>query len=83
MAYILSTTNLPLWLVRFVVYPMGGQLKKGSVPGSVPHLRESDHLLGFNVPNLQTEATRDFDGIERRSLGRLQLRYTFEDPGNR
>src|SRR5258705_1393723 len=45
----------------------------------LPRLRETDHLLGFNVPNFQPETTKDFNRIERRSLGRLQLGYAFEN----
>src|SRR5882762_9141700 len=44
-----------------------------------PYLSEADHLLRFHIPNLQTQATNDFGGIERGSLWRLQLHYIIED----
>jgi hypothetical protein len=44
-----------------------------------PYLSEADHLLRFHIPNLQTQTTNDFDGIERGSLWRLQLHYIIED----
>ena len=49
------------------------------VSSRLSHLRKTDHLLGFNVPNFQSETTKDFDWMERRSLGRLQLCYIFEN----
>ncbi len=53
--------------------------RHGRVAYHRPRLAEADHLLGFNVPNFQPETAKDFDWIERRGLGRLQLGYVPED----
>ena len=57
---------------------IGGALRKDSVcmffVVGRSKVAETDHALGFAVPNLQSEATNDFHWVEGRGPWVLQLR---------